>query len=100
MTLPEIIYLLTWILTSAGLAIFLQGQTKFFKTIKGVLVFFLIFLIGVIFDNLILVSLKIEESVFFTIYLLSFGVGAFLFLIWLINVVSDLINKTSYKGRL
>ena len=100
MTLPEIIYLLIWILTSFGLALFLQERTKFFKTIKGILVFFLIFLMGIIFHNLISGLLKIEESVFFTISLLSFGVGAFLFLVWLINFVRDLINKTSYKGRL
>ncbi|KPJ71325.1 hypothetical protein AMJ50_02420 [Parcubacteria bacterium DG_74_3] len=93
MTLKEIICLFVWALTSLWVAIFLQKETKFFKKIKGVFLLFLLFLIGVIFHNLISGLLKKEEPFFFTLSLLSFSVGIFLFLLWFISSVRDFIEK-------
>ena len=89
----ELVYLTIWILFSVGLAVFLFKKVKFFKRIIGVFTTLLIFLVSVVLHNLVSGWLGKEEAVFFIVALLSFGVGIFLFLIWLVNSIKQIFSK-------
>jgi len=85
------LYFIIWFLTSLGAAYFLYKKVRIFAKGLGVVIIISAAVVATILHNLISLWLDFKEPIFSVVALWAFGIGIFLFSIWLVKLLSNTI---------
>lgn len=103
--MPDLVYLIIFLIVSLGISLFLFKKYHFFREARGFLSLLAVGIVAAFLHNVIYAFLydiyfagtDKDEPVFFIIALLSLGVAFFLFWIWLFSKLKKLVGNKKKK---